>query len=103
MDAMTASQSCMRCESWTNGMIAEDDDENYVYLQEGDLDNILEEDDVIAAVGSYQEIRRAVKDQQKGRRASGRKALARQRARASGREFTRSKSNSGPDAGSVDR
>ena len=49
------------------GMIAEDDDENYVYLQEGDLDNILEEDDVIAAMASYQEIRKAVKDQQKGR------------------------------------
>eukprot|EP00435_Cladocopium_sp_Y103_P020104 s1338_g4.t2 len=49
------------------GMIAEDDDENYVYLQEGDLDNILEEDDVLAAMASYQEIRKAVKDQQKGR------------------------------------
>lgn len=48
-------------------MIAEDDDENYVYLQEGDLDNILEEDDVLAAMASYQEIRKAVKDQQKGR------------------------------------
>ena len=45
----------------------EDDDENYIYLQEGDLDEVLTEEEVLSALASYQDIRRAVKDQQKGR------------------------------------
>ena len=49
------------------GMIADEGDDEYIYLQEGDLDQILNEEDVIAAMASYQEIRKAVKDQQKGR------------------------------------
>eukprot|EP00435_Cladocopium_sp_Y103_P036624 s1873_g9.t1 len=48
-------------------LIANEEDENVIYLQEGDLDEVLEEADVVAAFANYQEIRRAVRDQQKGR------------------------------------
>ena len=47
--------------------IEEDEDENYVYLREGDLDEVLEENDVVSALASYQDVRRAMKEQQKGR------------------------------------
>ena len=47
----------------------EDNDESgeYVYLQEGDLNEVMDEQDVLEALASYQEIRQALKDQQKGR------------------------------------
>ena len=48
-------------------MIASEEDDQYIFVQEGDLDQILEEEDVLQALTSYQEIRKAVKDQQKGR------------------------------------
>ncbi|CAL1161943.1 unnamed protein product, partial [Cladocopium goreaui] len=47
----------------------EDDGLNgeFIYLQEGDLNEIMEEEDVLAALASYQEVRQALRDQQKGR------------------------------------
>ena len=47
----------------------EDDglDGEFIYLQEGDLNEIMEEEDVLAALASYQEVRQALRDQQKGR------------------------------------
>eukprot|EP00435_Cladocopium_sp_Y103_P020155 s1114_g4.t3 len=44
-----------------------DDDENYVYIQEGDLGEVMDEEDVMHALASYREIRQAMKDQRKGR------------------------------------
>ena len=44
-----------------------DDDENYIYLEEGDLDQVMEESDVMAALASYREVRQALKDQKLGR------------------------------------
>eukprot|EP00434_Breviolum_minutum_P024807 symbB.v1.2.021909.t1/scaffold1920.1/size100294/3 len=49
----------------------EEDDDNFIYLQEGDLDEILTEEEVLSALASYQDIRKAVKEQQKGRRYYG--------------------------------
>ena len=45
----------------------EEDDDNFIYLQEGDLDEILTGEEVLSALASYQDIRKAVKEQQKGR------------------------------------
>ena len=42
-------------------------EEDYVYLQEGDLQEIYEEGDVMEALATYKEIRGAIKAQQKGR------------------------------------
>ena len=44
-----------------------DEDESFVYLQEGDLDEVMDEKDVVAALATYQDVRRAMKEQQKGR------------------------------------
>ena len=44
-----------------------EEDENYVYLADGDLDQVLEEDDVHSALASYREVRQALKDQRLGR------------------------------------
>lgn len=45
----------------------EEDDDNFIYLQEGDLHEILTEEEVMSALASYQDIRKALKEQQKGR------------------------------------
>ena len=49
------------------GIWESDDDENYIYLQEGDLGEVMDEGDVMHALASYREIRQAMKDQRKGR------------------------------------
>eukprot|EP00435_Cladocopium_sp_Y103_P041502 s1054_g11.t1 len=63
------SQSGPEEEQWEDPyeLIAKEEDDNVIYLQEGDLDDVLEEADALAALASYQEVRRAVRDQQKGR------------------------------------
>ena len=43
------------------------DDDEYVYVAEGDLNQVMEEDDVQAALASYKEIRQNLKDQRLGR------------------------------------
>lgn len=43
------------------------DDGSFVYIQEGDLADILDEGDVMTALASYREVRQALKDQKKGR------------------------------------
>jgi len=48
-------------------LVAKEEDDNVVYLQEGDLDEVIDEEDMMAALASYQEIRRAVREQDKGR------------------------------------
>eukprot|EP00435_Cladocopium_sp_Y103_P050345 s671_g15.t1 len=45
----------------------DDDDPDYIYVAEGDLDHVMDESDVHEALASYQDVRRALKDQQKGR------------------------------------
>eukprot|EP00435_Cladocopium_sp_Y103_P066713 s391_g29.t1 len=42
-------------------------DGEFIYLQEGDLSEVMDEEDVLAALASYQEVRQALRDQQKGR------------------------------------
>ena len=47
----------------------EDEDESgeFIYLQEGDLNDVMDEEEVLSALASYQEVRQALRDQQKGR------------------------------------
>ena len=45
----------------------EDDDENYVFLADGDLDEVMDEQDVMNALASYNDTRQALKDQRLGR------------------------------------
>eukprot|EP00435_Cladocopium_sp_Y103_P059905 s740_g21.t1 len=48
-----------------------DDDEQYILLEEGDLNRIYEEDEAQLALATYQEVRRALNAQQKGRQYYG--------------------------------
>lgn len=41
--------------------------ENYVYLEEGDLNQVFEESDLHEALATYQEVRRAIRDQRNAR------------------------------------
>lgn len=43
------------------------DDEQYLFLAEGDLDEIMDEQDVMAALAAYQDTRQALKDQRLSR------------------------------------
>ena len=45
----------------------DDDDENFVYIADGDLDEIMDEQEVVQALASYQETRQALKDQRLNR------------------------------------
>ncbi|CAE7574436.1 C15C7.7 [Symbiodinium natans] len=45
----------------------DEEDENYVYLEDGELDAVYEEGDVMEALASYQHVRQQLKEQQKGR------------------------------------
>ena len=45
----------------------EDDDENYVFLADGDLDEVMDEQDLMNALASYNDTRQALKDQRLGR------------------------------------
>ena len=45
----------------------EDDDENYIFLADGDLDEVMDEQDVLNALASYNDTRQALKDQRLGR------------------------------------
>ena len=45
----------------------DDDDENFVYVGEGDLDQIFEEADLQEALATYQQVRRALRDQRNSR------------------------------------
>lgn len=47
--------------------IASDEDENYVYLADGDLDTIMDEGEVQEAHASYREVRQSLKEQRLGR------------------------------------
>lgn len=47
-------------EEWLND--PDLDDGNYVYIQEGDLSEILDEGDVMTALASYREVRQALRD-----------------------------------------
>ena len=47
--------------------IASDEDENYVYLADGDLDTIMGEGEVQEAHASYREVRQSLKEQRLGR------------------------------------
>ena len=46
---------------------AEEDFENYVFIGEGDLDQIYDEDELQTALATYQQVRRAIKDQKNAR------------------------------------
>ena len=66
------------------------DDENgeedsYVYLQEGDLSEIMDEKDVMSALASYREIRQAMKDQRKGRGFYGKGSFNQQQTKGKGK------------------
>lgn len=54
-------------EDWNQEDDYEVDNENYVYLADGDLQDVMEESDVLAALASYQEVRKSLSDQKKGR------------------------------------
>ncbi|CAK9026889.1 Copia protein [Durusdinium trenchii] len=45
----------------------EDEDDNYVFLAEGDLDEVMDEQDVLQALASYHDTRQALKDQRLSR------------------------------------
>ena len=63
-----------------------EDDEQYVYLEDGDLGAIIEEDAMMEALASYQETRQRLREQQKGRqfyRPKGLRAKEKAAARAS--------------------
>eukprot|EP00913_Durusdinium_trenchii_P024025 g22563.t1 len=45
----------------------EDDDENYVFLADGDLDEVMDEQDVLSALAAYNDTRQALKDQRLNR------------------------------------
>ena len=45
----------------------EDEDPNFVYLNEGDLDEVLEKDEVADALATYQQVRQQIKDTRLGR------------------------------------
>ena len=45
----------------------DDDDPDFVFVAEGDLDQIMEESDVHEALAAYQDVRRALKEQRSGR------------------------------------
>jgi hypothetical protein len=45
----------------------DDDDPDFVFVAEGDLDQIIEESDVHEALAAYQDVRRALKEQRSGR------------------------------------
>ena len=45
----------------------EDEDPDYIFLAEGDLDEVMDEQDVMAALAAYQDTRQALKDQRLGR------------------------------------
>lgn len=45
------------------GIFMEEDDENYVRVNDGDLEELFEEADLQEALATYQEVRKAVRDQ----------------------------------------
>ena len=45
----------------------EDGEEQYVFLDEGDMDRIFEEPEIQVVLASYQEVRKAIQNKQKGR------------------------------------
>ena len=45
----------------------ESEEENWVYMEEGQLDQVLDEDDVLDALATYQQVRRQIKEQKLGR------------------------------------
>ena len=47
------------------------DDEQYILVEEGDLDKIYEESEAQVALATYQEVRRAINAQQKNRQYFG--------------------------------
>lgn len=59
--------------------------ENYVYVQEGDLGEIMDEEDVLSALASYKEIRQAIRDQKKGLGFYGKGATAKGKGKNGGR------------------
>lgn len=46
---------------------SEESSEEYVYIGESDLQQVYEEDEIQEALATYQQVRRAIKDQRKGR------------------------------------
>ena len=49
------------------GMFGDDDDQDYVWIGEGDLNDIYEESDLQEALATYQEVRRAIREQRNSR------------------------------------
>ena len=45
----------------------DDDDENWVYLEDGQLDGTFDEDEVLEALATYQQVRKQIKEQKLGR------------------------------------
>lgn len=52
---------------YDTGDLLDDEDENFVYIEEGDLNEVMEEEDVNAALASYKEVREALRNQRNGR------------------------------------
>ena len=62
------------------GTITEEGDEEieqYVYLADGDLDQVYDEDEVHAALATYQQVRKAIREQKNARGFKGGKAYGR--------------------------
>ena len=51
----------------TYGMFDDDDDLNYVWIGEGDLTDLFNEEDLQHALATYQEVRRAIREQKTNR------------------------------------
>ena len=51
------------------GNHADDDDENFVCINDGDLDEIFNEEELHEALATYQEVRKALRDQKSHRNA----------------------------------
>ena len=48
-------------------MMEDDDDENYVFIADGDLDQVFTEEEMLSALASYKEVRESLRDQRNGR------------------------------------
>ena len=48
-------------------MMEDDDDENFVFIADGDLDQVFTEEEMLSALASYKEVRESLRDQRNGR------------------------------------
>ena len=54
-------------ESYAVDLDQDEEDGNFIYVAEGDLDEVMDEKDVMEALASYQEVRKALRDQRTSR------------------------------------